>query len=238
MKIEEKNWKEKYFDTLKELDEREHSWRRIEHMLRAGVNRLAILSQDGHQELDKNLHKIRSLSRGTDNFDALEKAFGSLTKKTGAISDADHSDVTNAIKTVSDLLPMDGDHRTAIDLHCKRSDSQKALKVLIKSVAATLKQDASIDYSTLATTLLSLLTQLESSESDQRTLVQMQESIARAKTRRQWQIVIEKIIEQVRHELTGIHDKKNKLLLFIKQLAEQLSRASWSRRRRPGSLRG
>jgi len=223
VKTQEKNWKEKYFDTIKELDEREHNWRRIEHILRAGVNRLAILSQDGHQELDENLHKIRSLSRGTDNFDALEKAFGSLTKKTSAISDTDQSDVTNAIRTVSDLLPMDVDHRAAIDLHCKKHDSQKALKVLIKSVAVKFKQDASIDYSALATSLLSLLTQLESSESDQRTLVQLQEGIARAKTKRQWQIVIEKIIEQVHHELTGIHDKKNKLLRFIKQLAKQLS---------------
>jgi diguanylate cyclase (GGDEF)-like protein len=223
VKTQEKNWKEKYFDTLKELDEREHNWRRMEHILRAGVNRLAILSQDGHQELDKNLHKIRSLSRGNDNFDALEKAFGSLTKKTGTISDTDQSDVTHAIKTVSDLLPIDVDHRAAIDLHCKRSDSQKALKVLIKSVAVNLKQDASIDYSALATSLLSLLTQLESNESDECTLVQLREGISRAKTKRQWQIIIEKIIEQVRHELTEIHDKKNRLLLFIKQLAQQLS---------------
>ncbi len=220
---QEKNWKEKYFDTLKELDEREHSWRRIENMLRTGVNRLAILSQDGHQELDKNLHKIRTLSHGTDNIDALEKAFGSLKKATGEMPDAGQSDGARAIKTVSDLLPMDNEHRAAIDLHCKKSDTQKALKVLIKSIAVLFRQDAPIDDSALATTLLSLLTQLDASESDERVLAQIQEDIAQAKSMRQWQIVIEQIVEQVRFELTGIHDKKKKLLLFIKQLADQLS---------------
>lgn len=223
MTIQEKNWKEKYFDSLKELDQRERSWRRIENLLRSGVNRLATLSQDGHQELDKNLHKIRSLARGTDNIDALEKAFSGLKNDIGATPDSDQDDVLDAIQTVGELLPMDGDHRAAIDLYCKRSDAQKALKVLIKSIAVSFKQDSPIGDSTLAATLLSLLTQLDASETDKAALGQMQKEISQADSARQWQIIIEKLIDQVRVELTSIHDKKKKLLLFIKQLAEQLS---------------
>ncbi len=222
--ISKKDWKEKYFDALKDLDEREQNWRKVEHMLRSGINRLATLSQDAHQELDKNLHEIRRISHGNNNIDALEKALTSLTGKTNEKNSKTREDtLSQTIQAMSKLLSMDSKQLAAITLHCQKNDTQKALKVLGKSTGATFPSAAPIPNATLATTLLSLLTQLDTHEIDSKTLTQLQHDIQKAKTPIQWRSAIEKVIEQVRIELSAIHNEKNTLLVFIKKLTEQLS---------------
>ena len=224
MKQQSKDWKEKYFDTLKELDEREHNWRRIENLLRGGINRLAMLSQDGHKELDRNLHQIRTLSRGNNNIESLEKALASINKHGSGDMPVDNDrEVSQAINIISSLLPLEKQHIADIDTHCQQNNDQAALKVLIKAISKLFRPEEPISSEQLATTLLSLLTQLDHSEIEKRTIDEVQAEITPKNSVRQWRTVIEKIIDHVSVELKTIHGKKTKLQIFIKQLTEQLS---------------
>ena len=219
-----KDWKEKYFATLKELDDRESYWRRVESILRQGVSRLATLSQDGHPDLDRSLHKVRTLSRGNNNIPALESALDAIGKAGGnGYAGTENTEIAAAIKSISGLLPLNLVELNSIVGLCDKQDDQAALKTLIRAIAKLSRPEQTLDHEALATSLLSMLTGLDSHETDAAVLQALERDISASSTPRQWRAVIEKTLDQVGVELKTLHDKKTRLLLFIKQLTEQLA---------------
>jgi len=62
-KTDPDNWKKKYYNLLKELDQQEHNWGDIETALRRSLSRLTALGRGQSTELDNKLDSLRSLVR-------------------------------------------------------------------------------------------------------------------------------------------------------------------------------
>ncbi|MEM7209407.1 MAG: diguanylate cyclase [Pseudomonadota bacterium] len=223
MKHATKDWKEKYFATLQALDDRERDWRRIENTLRKGLNRLAILSQDGHQSLERQLHKVRTLARGTDNDVALAAAVEALISNDSIESGSDlKSAAKSAIATLTELLPFDNRQQTSLHKACQRGDDQQALKQLIKEIGQLINSQNGANNKTLAETLLGILQSIEAPEIDGNSLDTFAEKIAATNSPNQWQIIFESLLDCVSNELHVLSENKKNLIRFISRLTDKL----------------
>jgi len=60
-------WKQKYLDSLNELEQKEQQWQEIETLLRRGVSRLTLLADGKNSLLDRHLEKLRNSVRSEKN---------------------------------------------------------------------------------------------------------------------------------------------------------------------------
>lgn len=65
-------WKKKYFESLRELEDREQRWLEIEKLLRRGVSRLTLLADGRNSLLDRHLEKLRNSVRSEKNTSRLQ----------------------------------------------------------------------------------------------------------------------------------------------------------------------
>ena len=82
----EKDWKQKYFDCLQKIDDREAAWLELEKLLRKAISRLAITAKGLNEELDAVLQKIQQASREADD-EALDQQLGELADLLTRIGD-------------------------------------------------------------------------------------------------------------------------------------------------------
>ena len=59
----EKDWKQKYYDSLQQLDDRQGTWDELDKLLRKAISRLAITAKGINKRLDKILTSIQAHSR-------------------------------------------------------------------------------------------------------------------------------------------------------------------------------
>lgn len=61
-------WKQKYYDSLGELERKERQWREAENILRQGLSRLTLAAEPGLPQLERQLDELRNaLRRGRDS---------------------------------------------------------------------------------------------------------------------------------------------------------------------------
>lgn len=65
-------WKQRYYDAVGDLDEREKQWGEIEQVLRQGLNRLSLAADDSDAELNRQLEGLRSEIRKGVSSDSLK----------------------------------------------------------------------------------------------------------------------------------------------------------------------
>lgn len=58
-------WKRKYFDTFRELEEKEESWKEIESLFRIAISRLTLTADTSDPELKQQLEEVRAALRNT-----------------------------------------------------------------------------------------------------------------------------------------------------------------------------
>lgn len=59
------DWKEKYYQSLQELEDKEKTWSEVEERLRRGITRLTLVSNGLDNELDRQLEKLRKTVRNS-----------------------------------------------------------------------------------------------------------------------------------------------------------------------------
>ncbi len=69
IKDNEKDWKKKYFDSLRELETSEKNWEKIEELLRLGISRLTIIAEStDNKKLNDQIALLRkSIREGTES---------------------------------------------------------------------------------------------------------------------------------------------------------------------------
>ena len=61
-------WKQKYYDSLDDLERREKKWQSLEDLFKQAISRLALASEGNSKSLDKKLGELRSaIRKGKDN---------------------------------------------------------------------------------------------------------------------------------------------------------------------------
>lgn len=74
------NWKQKYYDALGELESKEKSWADTEHFLRQGLSRLTLAADSSSETLNRQLEKLRTLLRGSNNDTELRQLLDSVSE--------------------------------------------------------------------------------------------------------------------------------------------------------------
>ena len=65
-------WKQRYYDAIGDLDEREKQWGEVEQALRQGLNRLSLAADDTDAELNRQLESLRGEIRKGVSSDAIK----------------------------------------------------------------------------------------------------------------------------------------------------------------------
>ena len=71
--MENREWKQKYFDALREVETKEHKLNLTEETLRSAISRLSLVSDQTDEKLEKQLEKIRLLARKKSSNSALKQ---------------------------------------------------------------------------------------------------------------------------------------------------------------------
>ena len=74
-----KHWKQKYYDQLDLLDNKEHDWQALESILKKAVLRLSIAAEGQHGSIDRHLHDIRSMVKKQVNVMQLENTLDDIS---------------------------------------------------------------------------------------------------------------------------------------------------------------
>ncbi|HHC73316.1 MAG TPA: GGDEF domain-containing protein [Thiotrichales bacterium] len=74
-------WKQKYFDTLGELEEKEKRWESMEQALRLSLSRFSVALEGIHEELDRDLEHLRSRLRKGESLRALQPLVDTIVRK-------------------------------------------------------------------------------------------------------------------------------------------------------------
>ena len=74
-----KHWKQKYYDHLDLLDQKENDWQALESILKKTVLRLSIAAEGQHAAIDRNLHEIRSIVKKQVNVMMLDNILDDIS---------------------------------------------------------------------------------------------------------------------------------------------------------------
>lgn len=75
------DWKNKYFDSLADLEHKERRWQSVESSLRRCISRLSFLGDGIDAQLDQRLEQLRNRVRGEQDIKLLSEAVEDITRR-------------------------------------------------------------------------------------------------------------------------------------------------------------
>jgi len=105
------HWKQKYFDSLEELEAKERSWNDLESLLRQMVSRLTLAADPAETKLVKLLDQLRQDIRREAALPRLQKQFNVINQAILELDEkrkqqAQSLDVTTALSQILDLIEL------------------------------------------------------------------------------------------------------------------------------------
>ncbi|MDH5325521.1 MAG: diguanylate cyclase [Gammaproteobacteria bacterium] len=143
----ESDWKQKYLDSLDQLEQKEKHWESIETLLCLGINRVALAAEGVDSALDKQLEHLRKTIRSGKNYSGLEDIVESISKTLKRL-DTQKDEHSNH--------PMAAWERLLDKLQIPKSQS-KALKQLRKNLNKANPEDTDSIVQNVATLINTLL---------------------------------------------------------------------------------
>ncbi|VAX00361.1 diguanylate cyclase (GGDEF domain) [hydrothermal vent metagenome] len=133
-----KDWKRKYFDSLKELESSEQKWEKIESLLRLGISRLTLITDSSdNKNLAEQIALLRkSIRKGTESgrlislietiSDDIKKLPDDTTKETDKLdisevsevskdSTSEHDGTIALLKSIIDAIVFENNHKSKIN---------------------------------------------------------------------------------------------------------------------------
>lgn len=98
----EENWKQKYLESLDNLEKQEKRWRATESLLKQGLTRVALAAQGLDNKLDGDLDALRKILRKDLDLNHLESVVGDLTQSVKHLDDQRND--KNAAHSPQELL--------------------------------------------------------------------------------------------------------------------------------------
>ncbi len=135
-----KDWKRKYFDSLKEIESSEQKWEKIENLLRLGISRLALIADSSdNKNLEEQITLLRKSIRGGTESSRLVSLIETIsedikkipdepTKKTNKSTIVEPSteqrdDTIALLKSIIDAIVFENSHKLKINKFKKLLDS-------------------------------------------------------------------------------------------------------------------
>ncbi len=229
-------WKDKYYQTVKELDNKEKDWRKIESVFRKGIGRLAIVAEGESESINEALREIRSKARKADaplqpSFDHLEVVLKRVEKQALAspeepVSDtkADLREIENLIK---DLAIGKGLKESLLDkLEAQKVAVREVLKDLAVEINAILDIDPAGNQHLpqyLELSLLKVMENLHVPSVLEKEFARVVELLEKGVGVAEWGDVLDSFSNLASCTVQSISEEKNELEEFLRLITSQIS---------------
>ncbi|MCW9014889.1 MAG: diguanylate cyclase [Gammaproteobacteria bacterium] len=97
-------WKQKYYDQLDRLDQKEKEWGSLESVLKRAIGRLSLAAEGNHQSLDRHIRDIRAAVKDKINQHRLESILEDLSRLLAKIEEKQSSPDKQSISLLLSLL--------------------------------------------------------------------------------------------------------------------------------------
>ena len=241
---DEKNWKKKYFDSLKQLDDMETTWYKLEKLLRKAISRLAITAKGINQELDGLLQQIQKNSREKRD-DALEtnlEALADLLTRIEAPQVAVESqpadsiqlapeqtlDIRPALLKLIEKLHFNADCQARIEdlkQSVQHMDSDQCLNRLAQILNELLLQKVD-DTDAIRKVLVSLIEKIALAHGNSEQLNRIHTRLEKGFSGDEWDGVLDEIIAEIQRMIRGISEEKVEMESLIVDVTRQLNEIS------------
>ncbi len=230
-------WKDKYYQTIGELDKREKAWQGLEAVFRKGIGRLAIVAEGDNQSINKALKEIRSKAR--KNNGRLDNAFEELedvlkrveahalahpVEALNSSTTADFREIENLIKS----LALSADLKQALleKLEAQKVPVRDVLKDLAAEVNRVLEIDPAADAHLpqyLEQSLLKVMENLHVPVALLNDFSRLAGKLEKGVEASQWTAVLDGFSELTMRSIKEIADEKNDLEEFLRQITSQIT---------------
>lgn len=95
-------WKQRYYDAIGELEEREKQWQGVEQALRQGLNRLSLAADDSDETLNRQLESLRTEIRKGVSSEALQAQLSTISNSILRLDEARKQ--LNQLPTPAELM--------------------------------------------------------------------------------------------------------------------------------------
>ncbi|MDH5785712.1 MAG: diguanylate cyclase [Chromatiales bacterium] len=95
-------WKQRYYDAIGELEEREKRWGEVEQVLRQGLTRISLAADDADLELNRQLERMRNEIRKGVTSEALKAQLGVISESILRLDEARKAQA--ALPTPAELM--------------------------------------------------------------------------------------------------------------------------------------
>ncbi|MBL7000238.1 MAG: diguanylate cyclase [Gammaproteobacteria bacterium] len=234
---EEKDWKAKYFDSLKQLEDMETTWYKLEKLLRRAITRLAITAKGFDRQLDQVLQKIQQHSRDADN-DALSADLDQLSTLLIKLDDVPApTSVEGQNETASihafllqliDQLRIDTDYKArmqALTTAIPQLNRDQCLQQFADILNQLLLHEPE-DIVTAQNVLITLIEKITLTHGNTPELDVIQEKLGKAFDINEWSDYLDQIISEIHVIIRGINNEKVELESLIIDVTRQLNEIS------------
>lgn len=237
---DEKDWRIKYFNSLKQLDDMETTWYKLESLLRKAISRLAITAKGLNPKLDQLLQKIQVHSRDKDD-EALEQDLQQLSillseideslpevAPPAAIAVNEGSSIHPFLLQLIDQLRVDTDHSARIQGFkdaMQGMDSQQCLQGL-SDIINKLHQHEPEDKVSAQQLLITLIEKITLTHGNSEQFNALQDKLAADFDMNDWGLYLDEIIAEIQNIIGGISNEKAELEGLIVDVTRQLNEIS------------
>jgi len=98
------DWKQKYFDSLADLEHKERRWQSVESSLRRCISRLTFVADGIDGQLDQRLEQLRNRVRGEQDMKSLQESVEEITRLAERAAESKGSNTSLAAEVFLDQL--------------------------------------------------------------------------------------------------------------------------------------
>ena len=143
-------WKQKYYDQLDSLEQKEADWEKLETTLKRTIGRLSLAAEGQHDSLDKHLDELRTAIKNNINRQRLDVVVDDISRILTHLEDQKTAPNRLSIDLLEQLINQlklprncEKQHKKLIKQFSKSDDEQR--DNLFKDTLSLLKQAISID---------------------------------------------------------------------------------------------
>lgn len=242
----EKDWKKKYFESLKELEDQENTWYKLEKLLRKAISRLATSAKGIDSRLDALLQRIQKCSRDKDD-EQLDKLLEQLSELLASLEgevSTESPEPPAVAEATTDASEHDMDVKTFVarllTQLCNELDVQAQLEQLAQQVnelepevcllrltevlqSLLHKPDDSLE--SVPAVLQTLLEKINLLHGQSEQLEKLQQQL-QSNTGEDWSAFLDELLSEIYNLIKGINQDKQELENLILDVTRQLDEIS------------
>jgi diguanylate cyclase len=100
----EEHWKQKYYDQLDQLEQKEKEWNDLESLLKKAIGRLSLAAEGHHDAIDRHIKDIRATVKSSINKHRLEIILDDLSKLLAKIEESQSAPDKQIISSLQQLI--------------------------------------------------------------------------------------------------------------------------------------